>query len=207
MWPLGLVAFLLSWPVVRSLAVRLTRGRFRTQALGTQPDRIFLVRSTQPQWRQEQLRDYAARQLSTSGFVNAGTFQVREMPELTLGLYANVQENAYAMLYDHPRSGFWAEFVTRYEDGTIAHFTTLEPMDVEVPKGSLHVAAPHLTLGDLWKTMLAERPSKPMVPCSPFTAASDFEKGYAESMAYHKTQTTIPAIETTVDEEDLRQAA
>lgn len=207
MWPLGLVAFLLSWPVVRSLTVRLTQGRFRSQALGNQPDRIYLVRSTQPTWRQEQLRDYAARQLSTAGFVNAGTFQVREMPELTLGLYANAQENAYAMLYDHPRTGFWAEFVTRYEDGTMAHFTTLEPMDVEVPTGSMHVAAPHLTLGDLWKTMLAQRPAKAMLPCSPFTAATDFEKGYAESMARHKTQTTTPAIDTTVDEEEIAQAA
>lgn len=207
MWPLGLVAFLLSWPVVRALAVRVTRGRFRAQALGSQPDRIYLVRSTQPQWRQEQLRDYAARQLSTAGFVNAGTFQVREMPELTLGLYANAQENAYAMLYDHPRTGFWAEFVTRYTDGTIAHFTTLEPMDVEVPTGSLHVAAPHLTLGDLWKTMLAERPAKTMLPCNPFTAASDFEKGYAESVAHHKLQTPTPAIETTMEDEEIRQAA
>ena len=149
MWPLGLVAFLLSWPVVRSLTVRLTRGRFRTQALGTQPDRINLVRATQPNWRQEQLREHSARQLSAAGFVNAGTFQVREMPELTLGLYANAQENTYAMLYDHPRTGFWAEFVTRYQDGTVANFTTLEPMDIEVPNGFMHVAAPHLTIGDL----------------------------------------------------------
>ena len=207
MWPLGLVEFLLSWPVVRSLTVRLTRGRFRTQALGTQPDRINLVRATQPNWRQDQLREHSARQLSAAGFVNAGTFQVREMPELTLGLYANAQENTYAMLYDHPRMGFWAEFVTRYQDGTVANFTTLEPMDIQIPNGFMHVAAPHLTIGDLWKTMLADRPAKPMLPCNPFTAAVDFEKGYAAAMAYHKQQPTITSVETMSDEEEMRQAA
>lgn len=207
LWPLALVAFLLSWPAVRAIVARIAGGHYRAQALTAQPDRIYLVRASQPTWRHEQARDSAARQLANAGFENGGTYLVREMPELTLGLYAHSSESAYAVVYDHPRSGFWAEFVTRYEDGSIASFTTLEPMDVDVPAGSLHVAAPESSLGDLWKRMLAERPKKAMKPCNPFTAAPDFEKGYAESVAYHKQHAPAPVETDATDVEEMQQAA
>ncbi len=207
LWPVGLVAFLLSWPALRAIAVRVVGGKLRTQAMAEQPDRIYLVHVLHPQWRNEQSREIAERHLGAAGFAPAGVYMVREMPELTLGLHANIAENAYAMLYDHPRSGFWAEFVTRYEDGSIANYTTLEPMEIELPAGSVHVAAPELSLTDLWKKMLAERPRKNMIACSATRAAQDFERGYAESVAYHKQQERS-VVETGHDEvEDMKQAA
>lgn len=207
LWPLALVAFLLSWPAVRAVVARVAGKHYRAKALTSPPDRIYLVRATKPAWRHEQARDSSARQLANAGFENAGTFVVREMPELTLGLYANSTENAYAIVYDHPRSGFWAEFVTRYEDGSVASFSTLEPMEVDVPVGSIHVAAPELSLADLWKRMLAERPKQAMKPCTPFTAAPDFEKGYAESVAYHKQHVPHTVDTDATDVEDMQQAA
>ena len=205
LWPLGLVAFLLAWPVLRALGVRYLGGKIRPQALSAQPDHIYLVRIAEPRWRDAQSRDAADRQLANAGFVEAGVYLVREMPELTLALYAHPAESAYAMFYDHPRSGFWAEFVTRYQDGTLATFSTLEPVDVDVPEGSLHVAAPLLSLADLWKKMLAERPSKPMLPCDRGHASQDFERGYAESMAYHKQHT--PQLSEDESDEDMKKAA
>lgn len=206
LWPLGLVAFLLAWPALRALGVRVLAGRLRTQALAQQPDRIELVRVAQPRWRHAQPREAADRVLTSVGFAEAGVYVVREMPELTIALYAHPAESAYAVCYDHPRSGFWAEFVTRYEDGTLATFTTLEPMAVDVPPGSLHVAAPTLGFGDLWKKMLAERPKQAMRPCDRAHAARDFEQGYAESVAYHKQNTPrIGPVEQ--DAAEMRQAA
>ena len=207
LWPLALVAFLLSWHAVRAAVARIAGGRYRAQALTSQPDRINLVRATEPVWRHEQARESSARQLAGAGFENGGTFVVREMPELTLGLYANSAENAYAVVYDHPRSGFWAEFVTRYEDGSIATFTTLEPIEVDVPAGSIHVAAPELSLRDLWKRTLAERPKRAMKPCNPFTAAPDFEKGYADSVAYHKQHVARTVEPEVTDVEGMQKAA
>ncbi len=209
LWPLGLVAFLLCWPALRAIGVRVLGGRIRSQALAEQPDRIYLVHVLHPKWRNEQSREVADRHLTGAGFMPAGVYMVREMPELTLGLYANADANAYAMIYDHPRSGFWAEFVTRYEDGSVADYTTLEPMDVDLPEGSVHVAAPQLSVNDLWKKMLAERPNKTMRTCSAQRAAQDFERGYAESVAYHKQH--APAVNESeaaeVAAEEMKQAA
>lgn len=203
LWPLGLVAFLLAWPGLRSLAASIVGRVLRPQALLAQPDHIFLVRTPEPRWGNASSREATERQLASAGFVDAGTYLVREMPELTLAIHAHPGESAYAMLYDHPRSGFWCEFVTRYDDGTLATYTTLEPMAVDMPEGSVHVSEPRLSPGDLWKKMLAERPQKAMRACSRQGAAQDFERGYAESVAYHKSHT--PA-ETEYDEE-MKQAA
>lgn len=203
LWPLALVAVLLAWPALRPLVARLFADRMRPQALAAQPDRIYLLRVEEARWRHAESREAAERQLAAAGFADAGTYVVREMPDLTLGLHAHTGERAYAILYDHPRSGFWAEFVTRYTDATLATYTTLEPMDVDLPQGSVYVADPRLTLTQLWQRMLAERPKKPMSECSRARAAQDFERGYAESVAYHKRHTTTAPAEP--DEE--RKAA
>jgi hypothetical protein len=203
LWPLGLVALLVAWPALSPLVARLFSDRVRTPALTEQPDHIYLLRVAEPKWRHDDPRQLAETQLASAGFVEAGVFVVREMPELTLGLHAHVAERAYAILYDHPRSGFWSEFVTRYEDGSLATYTTLEPAEVDMPEGSVHVSEPQLSLTLLWKRMLAERPKKPMLECVRARAAQDFEKGYAESVAHHKRRTG----EAARDGEPLRHAA
>jgi hypothetical protein len=93
--------------------------------------------------------------------------------------------------------------VTRYEDGTIATFTTLEPAEVDMPEGSVHVAEPRLSPTLLWKRMLLERPQKPMLECIRARAAQDFEKGYADSVASHKRR----KAEAARDAEVYRHAA
>jgi hypothetical protein len=205
LWPLGLVAFLLALPGLRTLAATLLGSRLRPQALRAQPDHIFLLRVAEPKWRNLQPRETTGRQLGAAGFVEAGAYVVREMPELTIALYAHPAESAYAVVYDHPLSGLWAEFVTRYDDGTLATYTTLDPMDVDLPAGSVHVAAPQSSPADLWTSMLAERPRKPMLACSSATAAQDFERGYAESVAYHRQH--APAYDAYDDGEEMKQAA
>jgi hypothetical protein len=203
LWPLVLVAFLVALPALKPLAARMLSGRFKPQALADAPDHIFLARVAEARWRHDDARRAAEKQLAAAGFAEAGVYLVREMPELTIGLHAHVAERAYAVLYDHARSGFWSEFVTRYTDGTLATFTTLEPVEVDAPEGSMFVAAPAMSLGELWKRMLSERPKKAMLECVRARAAQDFERGYAESMAFHRRRVASAAREA----EDLRQAA
>lgn len=192
--PVVLLVIVLSWPAWRWWLAN-ARSRPRPQALGEQPERISLVRVGEPAWRHARSCELADRQLTAAGFVDSGCHVVREMPDLTLGLYAHPGERAYAVLYDHPHSEAWVEFVTRYEDGSLANYTTLEPMDVEIPEGSVHVAAPQLSVGELWKRMLAERPQRPMRECSRGSAARDFERGYAESIERHKRSAAAAAPE------------
>lgn len=186
LWPLALVAVLFALPALRDLATRWAASGYRAQVRETTPDFISLVRVREPRWRNRRAVALADQDLCAAGFAEAGTYVVHQMPELNVGLYALPAECAYAVIYDHPASGYWAELVTRYQDGSIVSFSTLDPMDVELPEGSMHVAAPQLTLRELWTRMRAERPAKPMVECSRATAAMDFERGYAESVARHK---------------------
>ena len=205
LWPLALVAVLMAWPALRAVTVHVLARRLRAQALDAQPDHIDLVRVAEPRWRNEHSRQAAERQLAEAGFVESGAYVVRQVPELTLALFAHPAEGAYAVLYDHPRSGTWAEFVTRYQDGSLATYTTLEPMDVDLPENSVHVAAPQLSLAELWKRMQRERPQRPMRACDRSHAARDFEQGYAESMAWHKRHSPAP-VDVEHDEEMKRAA-
>lgn len=213
LWPLALVAFLLTWPAVRALTVRLTRGRFRVPAQATLPARVNLLYAAKPEWRHEQERDAAVRQLLAAGFVNAGSYRVRELPGMTLGMYAHRDENAYAVLNDHPRAGFWADLVTRYEDGRVAVFSTLEPMTANAHEGSAVVSEPHHSLADLWTRMLAERPQGTMMVCDPFRAAPDYEHGYAAAVRWNAEHpVAVPAPEAAIEDsfeesEEMRQAA
>lgn len=186
LWPLALAAVLFALPALRDLAARLAATRYRAQVRERAPDFVSLVRARDPRWRNARAIAVADHELNAAGFAEAGTFLVHQMPELTVGLYALPGECVYAVLYDHPTSGFWAELVTRYHDGSLANFTTLEPMDVEVPEGSLYVAAPGYSVAALWQRMKTERPVKPMRDCSRASAAQDFERGYAESVARHR---------------------
>jgi hypothetical protein len=186
LWPLALVAVLFALPALRDLAARLAATRYRAQVRERAPDFISLVHAREPRWRNARAIAMADHELNAAGFAEAGTFLVHQMPELTVGLYALPGECVYAVLYDHPTSGFWAELVTRYHDGSLANFTTLEPMDVEVPEGSLYVAAPGYSVAELWQRMKVERPVKPMRECSRAAASKDFERGYAESVARHR---------------------
>ncbi len=196
-WLLVGAALVVAWPALRDVAARLVLSRYRSPAVHEQPETISLVRVREPRWRDPHAFAASDRELAAAGFAEAGTYVVHEMPELTLALYALPAERAYAVLYDHPRSGAWAEIVTRYEDGALACFTTLEALEVELPEGSLHVAAPGTPLGALWKRMRAERPARPMRTCSRAEAARDFERAYAESMARHRSRavTGAPAPE------------
>lgn len=206
MWilPIALVAFIASWPLWRRFLANAGASAHRVQALADPPERITLQRVGDPRWRHPAACELAHRQLAAAGFVECGAYVIREMRDLTLGLYAHPAERAYAMVYDHPRSGSWVEFVTRYQDDTLANYTTLEPMDVDVPEGSIHVAAPDLSVADLWKRMLAERPTRAMRECSRAAAAGDFERGYAESVAHHKR--TVATSEVSEDE-DIQKVA
>jgi hypothetical protein len=54
--------------------------------------------------------------------------------------------------------------------------------------------------------MLAERAKKAMRPCDRAHAAQDFERGYAESVAYHKQN--LPQIgPSEPDAQEMREAA
>jgi hypothetical protein len=203
LWPLALVALLVAWPALRPFAQRLFADRLRPQALTEPPDRIYLLRVAEGSWRHDDARKLAETQLAAAGFAESGVYVVREMPNVTLGLHTHAAAKAYAILYDHPRAGFWSEFVTRYADGTLATYTTLEPAEADVPEGSVHVSEPRLSLTLLWKRTLAERPQKPMLECTRARAAQDFETGYAESVAYHKRRRTGSAR----DSEIFRHAA
>jgi hypothetical protein len=76
--------------------------------------------------------------------------------------------------------------VTRYHDGSLANFTTLEPMDVEVPEGSLYVAAPGYSVAELWQRMKCRAAGETHARVLTRRSFEGLRRGYAESVARHR---------------------
>ena len=111
LWPLALVAFLLAWPALRALGVRLLSGKLRSQALAPQPDHIFLVRVADPKWRDPQTPASAERSLAAAGFVEAGVYlsdRTYVGLQLNLGADRTKGENSAAAKLEYQLTKSWS---------------------------------------------------------------------------------------------------
>ena len=185
-WAAALLVVTVGWPIVRTLLAFFFAGPIAKQALAQQPDTIQLEPCDDSEWLDVESRNRTTREIEALGFTDAGSFSVREMPGVRVRLLANGAENAYAALYEHAQAGAWFEFAIGYIDDSSACFSTLRSTGLDPRPGSIMVHAPGTSVGDLWSRTLRERPARTAKPASARTAAADFERAYADTIAWRK---------------------
>ena len=185
-WVAVLLLVTVGWRVVRTSLAFLLAGPIARQALAEQPDTIRLEPGSGSEWLDGAARERTTREIEALGFTDAGCFSVREMPGVRVRLLANEAEKAYAALYEHAQAGTWFEFAIRFTDGSSACFSTLHATGLDSKPGSIMVHAPGTSARELWSRALRERPARTPQPVSARTAAADFERSYAESVAWRK---------------------
>lgn len=157
-------------------------------AFQRQPDRLRLQRVEKPEWKRAQTIEEMTRALAGEGFEDAGTFSVDAMPGVQVRLLAKPEDLMMACVYEHPRVGAWAELVTRYEDGSAATATTLPDMGVPRPPWLKSFRFPDASAAELARRLASERPAGAMKRVSAADAPGEFERGYAEHMAWMKNR-------------------
>jgi len=185
-WLAALAALALLTPLVRLLVAATVGDRIGERALARQPDAIHLEPETGGAWSANPHWSPSVTALTGLGFADAGTFKVREMPGVVVRLLAHPGEDVYASLYEHPVGGRWLTYVTRYQDGSSASFTTLRPTGLDPRPGDTSVHAPGADAAALHRRLLAERPARPRLPASAAHAVEDFERAYAEQISWRK---------------------
>ena len=185
-WVAALLLVSIGWRVVRTFLAFVLAGPIAQQALAAQPDTIRLEPGDDSAWLDVAARDRATRELEALGFTDAGCFTVREMPGVRVRLLANGAESAYAAIYEHAQAGSWFEFACRFTDGSSACFSTLRATGLDPKPGSIMVHAPGTSAAELWSRALRERLARTLQPVSARTAAADFERAYAESIAWRR---------------------
>jgi len=177
-------------PVVKRLLVfglaRLIGRAVGQVALNQQPDTIQLAAAGPKAWKNARSAAAFALPLSDRGFQEAGTYTIREMPGVVVRLMAKSEEHFYAAIYEHPQAGHWMDLVTLYQDGTSVTFTTSKPTGLAPRPGHPSIHAAGAGPLALYARARAERAKQTMLPTTAENAVHDFERAYAESIAWRK---------------------
>lgn len=197
----ALIVLVLLWPAIRRVlklllfrtAVRAALQDVGDRAIAKQIDTVHLVKKDVFSGTTiDEERQRLAEPLLNRGFTKVGIFDVPEIPGVDILQLVNVNTNVYANLYSHPRSGKWAELVTRYQDGVFCSFSTQVARGLAHRPGDVHVNAPGSDPGMLYDRMLRERPQGAMIQLSSDEVPRLFEKGYAELTFWRKNKGISP---------------
>ncbi len=181
------VAWIVLRPLLRLALAHLFAGAVAKQALAGQPDSIHLVAAGPNAWQDRARAENAAQAFASQGFVDAGTWTVREMPGVVVALLVSPADSLTAAVYEHPKAGAWCELFYRNQDGTSATFTTARPTGLDDRPGH---STTRLTGGDPAALLSLARSRKPatwVAPVSAESAARSFEQACTEALAYRKS--------------------
>lgn len=179
-----IVLKLFSRPFV-GLLVRLGIIEVGKMAMAKQPDRIRMVRSASAFKDAKAARVYAEPLLAL-GFADAGTYSVDTLPGVLVRFFSKPKDNLYAVIYEHAKAGVWMNYVSLFGDGGSITFTTQTDRGLEQRPEHPITYAPGAGAEELYKRALSERPWKPLKPMPPENIVPEFERAYAESMAWRK---------------------
>jgi len=191
----ALLAVTLLRNVLPFLIARIFGRAIGSHALAQQPDEIHLEKSGPNAWKDPNAVRPLASPLLERGFRDAGIYQVKELPGLTLQLVVKSDESMLGAIYEHPKAGHWAEVACRYQDGGSVTYSSSRPTGLAQRPNHPVINLPELDTGALYEKARAERPKdRALDSVSAFTVVRMFERAYAESLAYRK-QTGISARE------------
>ena len=182
-----LVGWLLLRPLLRLAFTGLVAGRVARKVLAGQPDAIHLVPAGPDAWTDAAYVERCASALHAEGFVDAGTFTVRELPGFVVRLLASAKESLTAAVYEHPKAGHWCELFYSTDDGMSATFTTSPPTGLAERPGH---PVTRLAGGDtpgLLALARAHQPTGWLTEVRAETAPHCFEEACSEALAWRKS--------------------
>jgi hypothetical protein len=185
---LAVIGLIFLRPLLRVVTALVAGPAVGQSALATQPDRIELREAGRQAWQDGGAADRQTEPLLLLGYEQAGTFTIPQMPGVVLRLMVHLRECVLGIVYEHPQSGRWVELATRYAGGTT--FTVTSSVDHGLASRPGHPVM-HLAgtaPGALHSRLLALRPSSGTERIEAGRAAEVFEQGYAEAMAWRKSQ-------------------
>jgi hypothetical protein len=185
-WIAALAAVTLAFRLVRPILGFVLAPQIGAKALAAQPDTIHLEPGAGAAWSDPAARDRLTAELVALGFADAGTFTIRELPPVRVRLFAHGPESLLAVVFEHPQRGTWFELACRCTDGTAVTWSTLPATGLEPRPGHPVHHLPRASVDAVWKTALRGRPAQPLQPASVSSVGPDFERAWAEGMAWRK---------------------
>ncbi len=192
---------ILSWVVIkRMLPLLIVRqvGRFALKRVGESaltkvPEQIQFTRAAAPQWKDEAGMQGRATPLLGAGFSDLGTYSVDKMPGALIRILFHPQTRVSAQICEHPRTGGWTEFATRYTDGGSDYLTTLPDQGIAPPPFVRSSRADKGTPTDhLYQQHLAQRKVSGIKPITAGEVVHEMEDAYMRYMVWKTDKGLTP---------------
>jgi hypothetical protein len=123
--------------------------------------------------------------LAGLGYQEVGFFDLEIMAGTRLQAWANTDLGLYSIVYTSPQAGVWSDIVTKYEDGTsLTYSNSAHGGKLKQRPGRENVYFKGLGTEELHRKMVAECPDRPTRRLTAADFAPDFERAYAEEMAW-----------------------
>jgi hypothetical protein len=199
-----LLALIIAWAaiyilkrVVAQLIVR-KAGRAALAEVGKRaltrvPGQVSLLKAEFPTWTNQAAVEQQAAPLRSEGFKDLGAYSVNTIPGVVIRMMAHPQTYVAAHIYDHPTSGSWTEFVTRYTDGSSHSLSTLPPTGMDHPEWWRKIEADKHTPNDqLYRQFLTQREWHGIKPVAPEDTIREFEENYAKLATWRQERGITP---------------
>jgi hypothetical protein len=178
--------------IVRQVS-RLALKKVGKVALAKVPEQIQFIRAAAPQWKDEDAMQRQATPLVRAGFSDLGTYNVDKMPGALIRILFQPQTYVSAQICEHPRTGGWIEFATRYTDGSSDFLTTLPDQGITPPPFVRTIRADKSTATDrLYQQHLAQRKSGEIKPVAAGEAIHEMEDAYVRYMVWKSNKGLTP---------------
>jgi len=190
------VIYILKTAVKQSLvrkAGRAALSEVGKRALTRVPGQVSLLKTDSPAWTNQAAVEQQAAPLPSEGFKDLGAYSVNTIPGVLIRMMAHPETYVAAHIYDHPTSGSWTEFVTRYTDGSSHSLSTLPPTGMDHPEWFRKIQADKSTPNDqLYRQFLTQREWHGIKPVAPEDTIREFEENYAKLATWRQERGITP---------------
>lgn len=199
-----LLALIIAWAAVYALktivvqlikrkAGRAALAEVGKRALTRLPEQVALLRTDSPAWTNAAAVEQQAAPLRKEGLKDLGVYSVDKMPGVLIQIMAHPQTNVAAHIYDHPKSGSWIEFATRYTDGSSHTLSTLALTGMERPEWFRKIQADKRTPTDqLYRQFLTQREWHGIKPVAPEDTIQEFEENFGKLAVWRQEHGITP---------------
>lgn len=153
------------------------------------PAEITLVPVTAGKWKKSSKVTQAETQLASLGFVDAGEFNVNELPNVKMHAMFKPTENLWALVTDMEDVAAWTDMVIYYEDGTSKTWTNAPKSGfLDQPPGHEKFNDKEADAVKLYGMFKESESIKPARPAKPSDFKTVYEKAYREEMKWRMSR-------------------
>lgn len=168
---------------------------------GIPQENITLRQLDEIPWKNPDAIDYNASQLKNNGFEFLNNYIIPELGGVRMMAFANNENNAQAVIYEHPENMTWVDIYVPYQDESSLSISSVpEQGQLSRPEKHKMIARAGADTSELLSLLNSNIEDKPTLSITSANFGKNFENLYAEEIKWRKSEGNF-------SEDDLQKIA